>query len=96
MIHVLNFSGLPFIFSQIFCLESLSLNHLSILLYRECPEDYREAVSSLMFAAARFSELPELRKLRQIFQDRYGNSLELYVNQEVILYEPALNKITIS
>ncbi|KAG2713153.1 hypothetical protein I3760_04G161800 [Carya illinoinensis] len=63
----------------------LVLKHLSIMQkQRECPEDYREAVSSLMFAAARFSELPELRKLRQIFQDRYGNSLELYVNQEFV------------
>ncbi|XP_041006804.1 uncharacterized protein LOC121251591 [Juglans microcarpa x Juglans regia] len=63
----------------------LVLKHLSIMQKkRECPEDYREAVSSLMFAAARFSELPELRKLRQIFQERYGNSLELYVNQEFV------------
>ncbi|TKY60896.1 IST protein [Spatholobus suberectus] len=40
------------------------------------------AVSSLLFAAARFSDLPELRDLRQIFQERYGNSMECYVNQE--------------
>jgi len=48
-----------------------------------CPEELREAISSLMFAAARFSDLPELRELRQIFQDRYESSLECYVNQEV-------------
>lgn len=42
------------------------------------------AVSSLMFGAARFSDLPELRDLRQIFQERYGNSMECYVNKEVI------------
>ncbi|KAK7251577.1 hypothetical protein RIF29_34891 [Crotalaria pallida] len=47
-----------------------------------CPEECREAVASLMFAAARFSDLPELRDLRQIFQERYGNSLECYVNQK--------------
>ncbi|XP_054785549.1 uncharacterized protein LOC129292068 [Prosopis cineraria] len=47
-----------------------------------CPEECREAVSSLMLAAARFSDLPELRGLRQIFQERYGNSLDCYVNQE--------------
>lgn len=39
-----------------------------------------------MFAAARFSDLPELRDLRQIFQERYGNSLECYVNQEVTIH----------
>lgn len=37
-----------------------------------------------MFAAARFSDLPELRDLRQIFQERYGNCLDYSVNQEVI------------
>ncbi|RDX78596.1 IST1-like protein, partial [Mucuna pruriens] len=47
-----------------------------------CPEECRMAVSSLMFAAARFSDLPELRDLRQIFQERYGNGMECYVNQE--------------
>ncbi|XP_014510422.1 uncharacterized protein LOC106769344 [Vigna radiata var. radiata] len=47
-----------------------------------CPEECRMAVSSLMFGAARFSDLPELRDLRQIFQERYGNSMECYVNKE--------------
>ncbi|XP_022893355.1 uncharacterized protein LOC111407889 [Olea europaea var. sylvestris] len=50
----------------------------------ECPEDCREAVSSLIFAAARFSDLPELRDLRDTFLERYGNSLECFVNQKFI------------
>ncbi|KAK8470515.1 hypothetical protein PHAVU_004G163100 [Phaseolus vulgaris] len=59
------------------------LKHLSVLQkVSGCPEDLRETISSLMFAAARFSDLPELRELRQIFQDRYESSLECYVNQE--------------
>ncbi|KAE8658135.1 Detected protein of unknown function [Hibiscus syriacus] len=59
--------------------------HVSLLQkLRDCPEDCREAVSSLMFAAARFSDLPELRDLRQIFHERYGNSLELFVNKQLI------------
>ncbi|XP_061340115.1 uncharacterized protein LOC133286683 [Gastrolobium bilobum] len=59
------------------------LKHLSVLQKLSgCPEECREAISTLMFAAARFSDLPELRDLRQIFQERYGNSLECYVNQE--------------
>ncbi|XP_031269377.1 uncharacterized protein LOC116127856 [Pistacia vera] len=37
-----------------------------------------------MFAAARFSDLPELRDLRQLFQERYVNSLEHFVNQEFV------------
>ncbi|KAK0570484.1 hypothetical protein LWI29_001915 [Acer saccharum] len=61
------------------------LKHLSIMQkQRDCPEDLREAVSSMMFATARFSDLPELRDLRHIFQERYGNSLEYFVNQELV------------
>lgn len=49
---------------------------------RECPEECREAASSLMFAAARFADLPELRDLRTMFSERYGNSLDYYVNKQ--------------
>ncbi|KAK4368410.1 hypothetical protein RND71_012202 [Anisodus tanguticus] len=51
---------------------------------RDCPEDCREAVALLMFAAARFSDLPELRELRDLFQERYGNTLECFVNQKFV------------
>lgn len=61
------------------------LKHLSVMQkIRDCPEDCREALSSLMFAAARFSDLPELRDLRDTFLERYGNSLELFVNQQFV------------
>lgn len=61
------------------------LKHLSVLQkLRDCPEDCREAISSLMFAAARFSDLPELRDLRDNFLERYGNSLELFVSQQFV------------
>nr|XP_043616711.1 uncharacterized protein DDB_G0283697 [Erigeron canadensis]XP_043616712.1 uncharacterized protein DDB_G0283697 [Erigeron canadensis] len=50
----------------------------------QCPEECRETVASLMFAAARFSDLPELRDLRDVFQERYGNGLECYVNQAFV------------
>lgn len=39
-----------------------------------------------MFAAAGFSELPELRELRQMFHEKYGDSLSVFVNQEVIVF----------
>lgn len=42
-----------------------------------------ESVSTLVFAAARFSDLPELCNLRTEFMMRYGNSLEVCVNLEV-------------
>lgn len=61
------------------------LKHLSVMQkHRECPEECKEAVSSLMFAAARFADLPELRDLRHIFQERYENSLEYFANKEFV------------
>ncbi|KAG7021843.1 IST1-like protein [Cucurbita argyrosperma subsp. argyrosperma] len=61
------------------------LKHLPIMQkQRECPEECREAIASLMFAAARFSDLPELRDLRQIFQERFGTSLEHLKNQKFV------------
>ncbi|RZR94901.1 hypothetical protein BHM03_00023676 [Ensete ventricosum] len=37
---------------------------------KECPEELREAISSLVFAASRCAELPELDKARDIFSSR--------------------------
>ncbi|KAK1434108.1 hypothetical protein QVD17_11026 [Tagetes erecta] len=51
---------------------------------RECPEECKQAISTLMFAAARFADLPELRELRALFVERYGDHLEPYVNQEFV------------
>ncbi|CAA2987268.1 Spindle pole body [Olea europaea subsp. europaea] len=66
-----------------FCVHISS--HLIVMdKQRECPEECREAVSSLMFAAARFGDLPELRELRTIFSERFGKSLEYYVNKEFV------------
>ncbi|CAH2068020.1 unnamed protein product, partial [Thlaspi arvense] len=50
----------------------------------KCPDECREAISSLVYAAARVSEVPELRDLRSLFADRYGNSLEHFVNPEFV------------
>ncbi|CAN0915455.1 IST1-like protein [Linum grandiflorum] len=49
---------------------------------RECPNECREAIQSLMYAAARLAEFPELRDLRSLFSHRYGGCLELYINKE--------------
>ncbi|XP_062008340.1 uncharacterized protein LOC133725204 [Rosa rugosa] len=58
-------------------------NHLSLMQnQRECPEECKEAVASVIYAAARFSDLPELRDLRNIFTQKYGDSLQSFVNKE--------------
>ncbi|XP_052307309.1 uncharacterized protein LOC18110418 isoform X2 [Populus trichocarpa] len=51
---------------------------------KECPEECKEAVQSLIYAAARFSEFPELRDLRSEFINRYGPPLEALVNKEFV------------
>ncbi|XP_074571461.1 uncharacterized protein LOC141828013 [Curcuma longa] len=61
------------------------LNRLSSLQkLRECPQGAAEAVSTLIFAAARFSDLPELCDLRSIFTDRYGGPMESFINAEFV------------
>lgn len=67
--------------------------HLSyIRKHKDCPNDINEAVSSLIFASARCGDLPELRAIRKLFGERYGQrfamtAVELFhgnlVNREV-------------
>ncbi|KAL1567688.1 hypothetical protein AAHA92_03141 [Salvia divinorum] len=40
--------------------------------HRDCPNDIREAASTLIFSSARFGELPELLSIRKLFAIRYG------------------------
>uniref|UniRef100_A0A2N9GPR1 IST1-like protein n=1 Tax=Fagus sylvatica TaxID=28930 RepID=A0A2N9GPR1_FAGSY len=39
---------------------------------KECPNELNEAVSSLLFAASRCGEMPELQKIRRMFTSRFG------------------------
>ncbi|XP_015933426.1 uncharacterized protein LOC107459711 isoform X1 [Arachis duranensis] len=50
----------------------------------DCPEECKEAIPSLIYAAARFSDLPELRDLRTLFTAKYGASLEPYLSKEFV------------
>ncbi|GLJ26308.1 hypothetical protein SUGI_0505930 [Cryptomeria japonica] len=65
----------------------------SIQKHKDCPRDIKEAASSLIFAAARCAEIPELQSLRGIFATIYGEEFaiaarELHpdcgVNQQII------------
>lgn len=51
---------------------------------RDCPDECKEAVPSLMYAAARFADLPELRDIRTLFTEKFGNSLESYISKEFV------------
>lgn len=50
----------------------------------DCPQEALEAVSTLIFAAARFPALPELCDLRHVFTERYGSSIESFVSSEFV------------
>ncbi|KAG8069795.1 hypothetical protein GUJ93_ZPchr0006g44280 [Zizania palustris] len=50
----------------------------------ECPQEAMEAVSTLIFAAARFPDLPELCDVRHMFIERYGSSIEPFVSSEFV------------
>lgn len=45
---------------------------LMVFLYRECPQDLKEGISSLIFAAPRCADIPELLAIRDIFEKKYG------------------------
>ncbi|XP_065874860.1 uncharacterized protein [Euphorbia lathyris] len=51
--------------------------HLSyIRRNKDCPNDINEAVSTLIFASARCGDLPELKRIRKLFRERYGQRFE--------------------
>ncbi|CAL9189671.1 unnamed protein product [Musa hybrid cultivar] len=62
-----------FVMSEHYC--QLLIERFVLLDHKECPEELREAISSLSFAASRCAELPELDKARGIFSSRYGKEL---------------------
>ncbi|KAL7223755.1 hypothetical protein ACSBR1_025247 [Camellia fascicularis] len=58
-------------FLELFC--ELVVSRLPIIAkQRECPLDLKEGISSLLFAAPRCSDIPELLAIRDIFEKKYG------------------------
>lgn len=54
-------------------LDAYELEDLSVPnVFRECPEDLKEGIASLIFAAPRCSDIPELLSIRDIFEKKYG------------------------
>ncbi|XP_043713022.1 uncharacterized protein LOC122661629 [Telopea speciosissima] len=56
---------------ELFC--ELVVVRLSVIAkQRECPADLKEGITSLIFAAPRCSDIPELLQIRNIFEKKYG------------------------
>ncbi|CDY49898.1 BnaA05g14950D [Brassica napus] len=66
-----------------FC-DSISENLSLMLKKRECPEECKEAVSSLIHAAAWVPDVPELKDLRAVFTKRFGSFIHSSVNHELV------------
>lgn len=54
-----------------FC-EMITGRLLAIEKQKECPYDLKEAIASLVFAAPRCADLPELQEIRSLFASKYG------------------------
>ncbi|KAL4652144.1 hypothetical protein ACB092_01G211700, partial [Castanea dentata] len=66
---------------------------------KECPDELKEGISSLIFANSRCGEFPELQKIREILTSRFGKdfayrSIELHnncgVNPKLSARQPSL------
>ncbi|CAN6559849.1 unnamed protein product [Malus baccata var. baccata] len=79
-----------------FC--NLVRGRLSVIqVQRECPENLKQAISSLIFAAKKcFHEIPELLTLEKIFKKKYGSDFVLAVTQTncvtPVMVEKLLNR----
>lgn len=75
-----------------FC-EVITERLLTIEKQKACPGDLKEAIASLVFAAPRCADLPELQEIRSLFASKYGkefttSAIELHldcgVNRQII------------
>lgn len=48
---------------------------------RECPPELQEAIASIVFAAPRCSDLPELVHVRNLFAAKYGKEFILAASE---------------
>ncbi|XP_057523802.1 uncharacterized protein LOC130803620 isoform X2 [Amaranthus tricolor] len=64
------------------CCTCISENLKEMNKQSDCPLQCRVAVASLVYAATRFADLPELRDLKNEFHDKYGKTVEPFVNKE--------------
>ncbi|GAB4841992.1 hypothetical protein Ancab_011951 [Ancistrocladus abbreviatus] len=64
------------------CCVCISENLKVMQKQSECPEERKVAAASLMHAAARFADLPELRELRLPLVEKYRNVFVHFVDEE--------------
>lgn len=48
---------------------------------RECPRELREAIASIIFAAPRCSEVPDLLQIKNLFGTKYGKEFIMVASE---------------
>ena len=48
---------------------------------RECPSELREAIASIIFAAPRCSDLPDLLQIKNLFTAKYGKEFVMAASE---------------
>jgi hypothetical protein len=52
-----------------------------VKLNRECPRELREAIASIIFAAPRCSEVPDLLQIKNLFGTKYGKEFIMVASE---------------
>uniref|UniRef100_A0A7C9EU40 IST1 homolog n=1 Tax=Opuntia streptacantha TaxID=393608 RepID=A0A7C9EU40_OPUST len=66
---------------------------------RECPPELREAISSIIFAAPRCSDLPDLLQVKNLFTSKYGKEFVSAVSElrpDTSVNRTIIEKLTVS
>lgn len=77
---------------ELFC--ELLASRLSIIVAQKlCPIDLKEAVSSIIYAAPRCSDVPELKKIRSLFTTKYGKEFATIAAE--LLQDCGVNRVVV-
>ena len=60
------------LFFSLYELKSYYSFFIYLLCDRDCPSELQEAIASIIYAAPRCSDLPELMQVRNLFSAKYG------------------------
>ncbi|KAH6799269.1 hypothetical protein C2S51_035753 [Perilla frutescens var. frutescens] len=67
----------------------------TICSWGECPDELKEAMSSLIFASSRCGAFPELQHIRRILASRYGKDLAFSANSNSTLHPKLVQRLSI-
>lgn len=79
--HVIKTKNMLDLYAMIESYCHLLLQRVSLIdRSKDCPDELKEAISSLIFASVRIGEFPELQHIRDFFSSKFGKE---YVSQAI-------------